>query len=60
VFHKIYKDWSPSAPGYYCDREEGGGQLALAEQVLQKIKEEVWDSMLLLLLSLLELEELCA
>jgi hypothetical protein len=36
-----------------------GGQLALAEQLLQKIKEEVWDSMLLLLL-LLELEELCA
>jgi hypothetical protein len=30
-----------------------GGQLALVEQLLQKIKEEVWDSMLLLLLLLL-------
>jgi hypothetical protein len=38
-------------------RRRGGGQRALVEQLLQKIKEEVWDSMLLLLL---ELEELCA
>jgi hypothetical protein len=37
---------------------ERGGQLALVEQLLQKIKEEVWDSMLLLFL--LELDELCA
>ncbi len=53
-FVQYTKSGPPVRLGTNCDGGGGrGGQLALVEQLLQKIKEEVWDSMLLLLLLLL-------